>query len=420
MRCPRHSIATLSGTYIRMNIVFAHQNFPAQFGAYGLHLAKEGHKVTFATAREDAKPPQGCNLIRMKPHRAVTKGVHRFARPFENAMINAQAFANGAIAARKTGLVPDIVMAHAGWGSGTLAKAVWPACKFVSYVEWYYRWPPVDVMPDDLDFSKAEDGRALALSRNTPTLLDLAQSDMVICPTKFQADQFPPHLRKQMTVLHDGVDTQNLCPNPDARPPLGGLTLDDDCEIITYATRGMEPQRGFCAFMEALDILQKKRPKLHALIGGEDRAAYGSKPQGGESWKAHMLERLDLDMARTHFTGLLSRNDFTALLQSTHVHVYLTMPFVLSWSMIEAMSIGCPLVASDTKPVREVAPNASMANFVDHNDIPALVVAIEELLDNRKKATGKGKAARTHAVKTYSQSALWAKRTGLLEDLVRG
>ncbi len=401
-----------------MQILFAHQNFPAQFGAFGAYLARHGWEVAFITAATTATPPPGCSMVHMKPHREPTKGVHRFAYDVENAMINGQAFANAAINARKQGLQPDVVVAHSGWGSGTFAKAVWPTCKYVPYVEWYYRHPPVDALlvpttqPD-------EDARAQALARNTPTLLDLAEADLVFCPTEFQARQFPPKLRQDMRVMHDGIDTRFHAPTDSPVLPNGLAALPGDAEIVSYATRGMEPHRGFPEFMRALARLQARRPKLHAIIAGKDRIAYGPRRRDGRSWKEAMLDELDLDESRIHWTGLLPGQDYRALLQATHVHVYLSVPFVLSWSMIEAMSTGCPLVASDTPPVREAATQGEDALLVDHSDIDALAGAVETLLDDRTRARALGRAARQTALRNYATDWIWPWRSRVLSDLIR-
>ncbi len=400
-----------------MKILFSHQNYPAQFGAFGSYLAQRGWEVWFATSNLKAEVPKGCHLIKMTPHREPTKGVHRYASPLEQAMINGQAFANACIQEREKGFVPDVVVAHSGWGSGTFAKAVWPDCKYVAYVEWYYRWPPLDQVAASQDH-RTEDRRAEALARNAPTLLDLAEADLVQCPTQFQADQFPERTRDLMQVLHDGVHTRTLAPNPDAAFRPNGTALPQDAEIISYATRGMEPHRGFPQFMRALAKLQKSRPKLHAIIGGEDRVAYGPKLPEGESWKEKMLADLDLDETRLHFVGLLPRGAYTELLQTTHLHVYLTVPFVLSWSLIEAMSIGCPIVASDNAATREALDHNRTALLVDHNNQDHLVAALDRLLEDRAAAKALGNTARLVAQERYDTSWIWPCRAHQLETLV--
>lgn len=402
-----------------MHVVFSHQNYPAQFGGFGAYLASLGWRVTFFTAADGASPPGGCQMVRMKPHREPSRETHRFALGMEKAMINAQAFANAAMAARGRGVTPDLVVAHSGWGSGTFAKAVWPDCKLVSYAEWYYRYPPVDDTGEP-PLSAPEDGRANALARNTPTLLDLAEADLAFCPTRFQAEQFPDYLQDRLRVLHDGVDASRLVPDRGSRQGVAGLDLPEDAEIVTYATRGMEPHRGFPEFMRAVAALQKTRPRLHVVIGGEDRVAYGRRLPKGESWKQRMLAELDLDLSRVHFTGLMAWVNYLKLLQASHVHVYLTVPFVLSWSLIEAMSTGCALVVSDTAPVREALRNGESAEMVDHSQIPALIASITRLLDERPRAHALGDAARATVLRRYDQRWIWPARAEALDRLVNG
>lgn len=402
------------------SILFSHQNFPAQFGAFGYYLATQGWDVTFATSKLSGTVPKNCRLLQMKPHRAPAAGVHRFAVELEKAVINGQAFANSAIRAReKEGLSPDIVFAHSGWGSGTFCKAVWPDCKYVAYVEWFYNWPAVDVAPADRN-GKEEDRRAHALARNAPVLLDLAEADKVYCPTEFQAAQFPDKFRSSMVVLHDGVDVTRLAPDRSARVDLPGVDLPPDAEVVSYATRGMEPQRGFPEFMRAVAMLLEQRPKLHVIIGGEDKVSYGTQLPEGESWKARMLAELDLDLTRVHFTGRLPYPDYVRLLQATDVHLYFTVPFVLSWSLIEAMSLGCALVASDNAAVGEAIAHGESGLMVDHADLAAVVAAVSALLDDKARRHGLGDAARQAAVRKYDRNWIWPARADALHQMIRG
>lgn len=402
-----------------MKIVFAHKSFPAQFGAFGAWLAQRGWAVTFLTADQQAQPPQKCQMARTPAPAKPTPGVGHLARNFEAAMLTNQSFGAAAFALRRDhGLVPDIVMAHSGQGAGSFAKSVWPEAHFVPYLEWYYRYPHVD-QTDDIQRGPAEDGRAKAQARNTPILLDLANSDAAQAPTHFQAAQFPDLFQHHLTVLHDGVDCRRIAPDPAAALDIAGLSLPEDAELVTYATRGMELHRGFPQFMRVLERLQKRRPRLHAVIGGEDRIAYGAQLPEGQSWKQRMLAELDLDLSRVHFTGLLPRGAHIRLMQASDVHVYFTVPFVLSWSLIEAMSAGCALVASDVAPVREALAQGESALLVDHDDIDASAAAIEQLLSDRDQAVHLGATARREAIKRYDRSWLWPARAAWLEELRR-
>lgn len=402
-----------------MQIVFAHQNHPAQFGEFALYLARAGWDVLFATASKDAQPLPGCRLIRMSPHREPAEGIHRFAHGMERAMINGQAFANAAMSARARGIRPDVVVAHSSWGSGTFAKAVWPETKLVAYVEWYYTWPHIDATGTE-PHSTPEDGRAHALSRNATLLLDLVQADLAICPSRFQADRFPHRLRRNMEVMPDGLDMVRHAPADEPVRPEAASHIPEDAEILTYATRGMEPHRGFPEFCRALERLQKTRKGLYAIIGGEDRVAYGRQLPEGESWKRRMLAELDLDESRIVWTGPLPRTEYIKLLQSSHCHAYLSVPFVLSWSFLEAMCIACPLVASDTAPVREAATDGAEAVLVDHRDIGALASAIERQLDDRDAARALGKAARARIRRDHDAAWVFPMRAHRLAELARG
>jgi len=375
-------------------ILFAHKNFPAQFGAFGEWLAGEGREVVFLTQRAGATHP-AIRVVTSADHRAPAEATHRYLKGFEAGVITAQAFARAGAALRAEGFVPDVVMAHAGWGAGTFLKDVWPEALSVPYFEWYYTWPHPDRTPEDGPPGDPLDSRARSRIRNAPLWADFSTADRALCPTRFQASQFPPWMRERLTVMHDGVDTELHSPgDPPAGTPSGTPStsgrdrsilarwgIPADAEVVTSITRGMEPHRGFPETMRALASLQRRRPRLHALIGGEDRVAYGAQLPEGESWKRRMLAELDLDLSRLHFTGLMSRPDMVAVMRASDVHVYLTVPFVLSWSLLDAMSTGCLIVASDTAPVREFLEDRVTGLLVPPHDPGALAARIETALD---------------------------------------
>ncbi len=399
-------------------ILFVHSNFPAQFGFLGTRLAQAGWDVTFATARKEAASDV-MRILPLQEGREITHGLHPYLANTERAVIKGQTAARVFLAARAKGYRPDIVMAHSGWGVGLFAKDVWPEAVFVPYAEWWYNYPPVDASFLS-DFEPNEDNRLRQRIRNAPLMIDLVTADAALVPTEFQAAQFPAALRPQLTVIHDGVDTDAHAPAPQRPAQAGGVALADMAEIVTYATRGMEPQRGFPEFMRALAILLATRPNLHALIVGEDRVAYGRKLPDGDSWKTRMLAELDLDLTRVHFTGHLSRGEYLKVLQASDAHVYLTVPFVLSWSMLEAMSVGCPLVAADVAPVREFATAGETARLVDFHAPPAIAGAVSALLDDRAEARHLGQAARRLIVERYGLDRVFAEKKRWLEGLMAG
>lgn len=396
-------------------IVFAHKNFPAQFGAFGEWLAGQGREVVFLTQRAGATHP-AIRVVSCADHRAPAEGVHRYLKGFEAGVITGQAFARAGAGLRQEGFVPDVVMAHAGWGAGTFLKDVWPEALCVPYFEWYYTWPHPDRTPEDGPMGDPLDGRARSRIRNAPLWADFSTADRALCPTRFQASQFPDWMRERLTVMHDGVDTELHSPGDRGREILARWGVPADAEVVTSITRGMEPHRGFPETMRALAELQRRRPRLHALVGGEDRVAYGAQLPEGESWKARMLAELDLDLSRIHFTGLLSRPDMVAVMRASDAHVYLTVPFVLSWSLIDAMSTGCLIVASDTAPVREFLEDRVTGLLVPPHDVGALVARIEAALEGGPAMEALRARARAKVTgELDARRVIWPKKLAWLE-----
>ena len=393
------------------SILFIHTNFPAQFGLLGHRLAQAGWDVTFATRREDAAS-RSLRVVKFKDGREVTKGLHLYLANTEKAVITGQEAARVLLAEREKGYRPDIVMAHSGWGAGLFVKDIWPEAVYIPYLEWWYRYPPIDTAYDG-DFTPSVDTQLRQRIRNTPLLLDIAAGDFCLCPTRFQAEQFPEKFAPLIRVMHDGVDTALHAPAAERPGEVAGLDLAAMPEIVTYATRGMEPQRGFPQFMRALANLQTQRPGLHAIIVGDDRVAYGRQLPEGETWKSRMLAECDLDMSRTHFTGLLPRGDYIRVLQASQAHVYLTVPFVLSWSMLEAMSVGCPLVAADVAPVTEVVTHDREGVLIDFRKPGRIEAAVTALLDAPETAARLGANARALILERYELETTVAAKIAL-------
>lgn len=400
-----------------MKILFVHDNYPAQFGAFGAWLAERGWDVRFATAWTGGRADDR-RFLRYKSHRDPTEGVHPYAANFEKTTINGQAAARAFITAKEKGYAPDIVMAHSGWGSGMFARAIWPETKFIPYFEWWYTTPP----PDDLSLGAHKPDLHATLrqtTRNAPFLLDYTAAALRLCPTEFQASQFPPEMRANLTIMHDGIDVDFHAPAPTPLTEAAGLDVTAMPEITTFFTRGMEPHRGFPQFMRALAALQERRPGLHAIIGGEDRVAYGAKLPEGETWKTRMLAELEgrLDLDRIHWVGLQPRGEFVKVLQASHAHIYLTADFVLSWSMLDAMSIGCPLIVSDCPPVREFM-DESRGLMVGLHDQEALTEAIEAALEDRAGMEQRGLAARAHVAERCDRDRIYPAKEALLKGLL--
>lgn len=394
-----------------MQILFLHDNFPAQFGPIGEYLAAKGWEVVFGTARKDVRHPT-IKTFNYAPHREITKGVHPYAGAYEKAVINGQAVARACFDLKRKGYNPDVMVAHSGWGPGIFLKDVWPDARYVGYFEWYYQpnGPDVAFLNGE---PQSDDELCRTRSRNAPILADIAASDAGVVPTEWQREQFPAFLQDRLVAMHDGILTDLYAPSPGAKLKLEGLDLSGAGEIITYVARGMEPYRGFPEFMAAMEVVLKRRPGAHVVVVGEDRVAYGKKLGEGDSFKKRALESGNYDMKRLHFTGLLPRPAYLKVLQASSVHVYLTVPFVLSWSMMEAMSTGCLVVGSDTEPVRELIKDEQNGRLAPFRDSAAIADAVCDALERPDAHARMRAAARETILKSYAARDIYPKKEAL-------
>lgn len=362
-------------------------------------------EVVFVSTEEGIDVP-GIRSIQIQPTRLSGHPTHHYVQSLENAVLLGQAAYRACVGLRNEGFVPDLIYAHAGFGSGLYIKDVFPDSPVIGHFEWFYRSYGSDV--DFLSRDDVSEDEALRIrTKNAELLLELTQCDQGICPTSFQMDQFPEEFHNKLHVIHEGIDTSYFAPGDRGQLALDDLQLGGDVEIVTYATRGMEPYRGFPQFMRALTTLQKLRPRLHAVIVGADAINYGKPRDDGKSWGEAMLEELsDLDITRVHFTGSLPVESYRRVLRASHAHVYLTVPFVLSWSLLEAMSTGCSVVGSATAPVCEVVKDDETGFLTDFFDSFALANRISEVLDNQSHATDIGQAARSYMVEHYDLAAI--------------
>lgn len=397
-----------------MKFLFSHRNFPAQFRHILLELAQDPtNEIVFLTGTQNNIEIKGIKKVVYKLKREVPKNCHRYLRQYEEAVIHGQSAAEAAIKLKQQGFIPNVIYAHS-WGNSMFLKDVFPDTPQLNYCEWYYNAKGADIGFNGEIIN--EDRLALTKCKNAQLLIDLVNCDKGICPTQWQKAQIPKEFHNKIEVIHDGIDTDYFVPDENAvlKIPNTNTELSAKDEVITYATRGMEPYRGFPQFMEIAEKLLKLRPNLHVVIGGEDRVCYGPKPKNG-SFKEILLNKLDLDMSRVHFTGGLPYGEYRKLLQISSVHVYLTYPFILSWSLLEAMSIGCSIVASKTAPVEEVIKHNENGLLVDFYDIDEFVKQINYLLDNPQENLRKN--ARQTIVDNYDLKKLLPQHIEILKSL---
>ncbi|WP_226624235.1 glycosyltransferase [Alloyangia pacifica] len=392
-----------------MNILCIHQNFPGQYKHLAPELVRLGHEVTALTPK--VKEPTTWNGVRILPYPirgGSTKGIHPYLMDFETKILRGVSCCNAALSLKKDGYTPDVILAHHGWGESLFLKDVWPEARLGLYCELYHRTTP-DFLSFDPEFARGTTLRDVQRIRmkNLNNRMHEEVMDAGISPTRFQAGSFPEAWQDRLTVAHDGIDTGLVAPNPDARLDLGGgkvLTRDD--EVITFINRNLEPYRGYHIFMRALPEILRRRPNAQITLIGGDEVSYGAKAPDGQSWKQIFIDEVrgqisDADWARVHFLGRVPYGRYLSMIQVSRVHVYLTYPFVLSWSLLEAMSAGCAILASDTAPVREALSEDETGWLVDFFDRAALVDRLCALLDDPQTRARLGAAARAHIRKTY-------------------
>ena len=391
-----------------MKILFIHQNFPGQFKYLAPALVQQGHTVVAMTMQKtEAKEWQGVRLAPYTATRGTTPKVHPWISDFETKTIRAEACFRAALRIRAEGLNPDLIVSHHGWGESLFLKDVWPQAKLAIYCEFYYHPRGADVGFDP-EFPAEDAGEVCRLRlKNLNNLLHFDVADAAISPTHWQASTFPEPFRSKITVVHDGIDTEAVAPNPAVSLTLNGnIKLTRADEVITFVNRNLEPYRGYHIFMRALPELLKRRPQARVLIVGADDVSYGARPEEGKKWKDIFASEVrpqisDADWARVHFLGHIPYQHFIPLLQLSTVHVYLTYPFVLSWSLLEAMSVGCAIVASDTQPLREAIRHDDTGRLVDFFDVPGLANEVCALLDDPVARQRLGANARAFAQATY-------------------
>lgn len=391
-----------------IHILFVHQNFPAQFKHLAPALAELGHDVRALAINKNPVPAE-IDTVYYTPLRTNTPNIHPWLLDMETKTIRAEAAFSAALRLRDSGFTPDVIIAHPGWGESLFLKDVWPHARLGLYTEFYYKQDENEI-GFDKEFFKPDVSEPCRLRlKNANHDLHFLLGDSFISPTEFQRSAFPTHVQQRIDVIHDGIDTNLLCPTENAELRLNNsLVLNKNSEIITFVNRNLEPMRGYHIFMRALPKILQERPNARVIIVGGDDVSYGAKAPAGQTWKTIFLNevREQLDMSRVHFVGKIAYPNFIKLLQISSVHVYLTYPFVLSWSLLEAMSIGCAIVASNTEPVREAITHNETGRLVDFFNTGDLAAQVVDLLQNPQERQRLGKAARKFAVEHYDLQAV--------------
>jgi len=395
-----------------MKLLLIHQNLPAQFKHLIQRYARDpAHQVVgicqaHAPSADDATLPDGVVQV-YKPKRELTAGIHPYLGSLEAGVLNGQAVATRIRELYRRGFKPDLTLVHPGWGEGLYIKDVLPDRPLIGFFEFFYGARGLDA-DFDPEFPVSKDDELRIRTRNAIHLLNLDACDAGISPTHWQRQVHPAAYQSKITVLHEGIDTQEVVPDPAAIFELpNGTVLRRDMEVLTFVARSLEPYRGFHVFMRALPEILRRRPRCQVVIVGGDEVAYGRRLPEGQTWRAKMLAEVDVDADRVHFLGQLPWKAHLQLLQTSAVHVYLTVPFVLSWSMLEAMSAGCAVIGSNTAPVREVIHHGRNGLLVDFFSREQLAEAVDDLFDHPRRRQALAAAGRQTVVARYdSRDAL--------------
>lgn len=404
-----------------MNILFLHPNMPGQFK----HLARAfgaegGHRIYFVTKHKTAEIP-GVTRVTYGVKQDAHAQTHRYLRLTERAVYQGQAAWRACHQLKtKENFSPDVIIAHPGWGDALFLRDLFPQARLLNFCEFYYRAHGADVGFDPGEPLNEDDLARLRL-KNITNLNSLEQMDWGITPTVWQWSLHPKEFQPRISVLHDGVDLAQCRPNPQAEFAVHDtLRFKPGDEVMTYIARNFEPYRGFPTFMRAAELLLHERPNLHIIAVGADDVSYGKKAAEGTTYRQEWLAKTRLPRERIHFTGPLPYARLIELFQVSAAHLYLTYPFVLSWSMLEAMACGVALVASATKPVMEVVDdgrNGLLADFFSPEDVAK---KIGQLLDAPDRNTAMRAAARETVSARFDLHTILPLQMQLVRDLAAG
>jgi glycosyltransferase involved in cell wall biosynthesis len=389
-------------------LLFVHNNFPAQFGF--LAEALRGAWRCAAIGSETARALSGVPVKRWTAQRGTTPGIFPLAIRAEADLIRGYAAAECALEFRKQGFDPALIIGHPGWGEMLFLRQVFPNARYIAYCEFYYHDQGFDVGFDPESGTPDFEERSRVNGKNLGLATSYLAADQLVAPTAFQASTLPPALRARTAVIHEGVETRRIGPKAGVKVRLRtGKVLDGSMPVITFINRRFEPMRGFHIFMRALPRVLASVPEAEVvLIGADDHSVYGSAAGQNQTWKQRLLAELDgkLDLGRLHFTGWLPHREMLDALAISTAHVYLTYPFVLSWSMLEAMACECLVIGSDTGPVREVITDGENGLLVDFFDPDRLADRIIEACRNPGRFGDLRKAARRTIVRRFDRESV--------------
>jgi glycosyltransferase involved in cell wall biosynthesis len=398
-----------------MHVIFVHQNFPAQFGHIASYLVKtRGIRCSFVSQY----PPghaDGIERIQYHVQGGATEKTHYCSRTFENAIWHSHAIFE-ALRARPD-IRPDLIVAHSGFLSTTFLRELYSDSAIINYFEYYY-WTSDSDMDFRPDFPFPEINKLRARARNAILLMDLEGCDQGYSPTAWQRSRLPEIFQSKIQVIFDGIDTELWRPRPGFPRRIGNWAVPEGMKVVTYVARGMESIRGFDLFMKMAKLLGERRKDVVFVVVGQDRICYGGDQDviGNRTFKEWVLAQDNYDLSRFQFTGLLPTPVLAELFAVSDLHVYLTVPFVLSWSLMNALACGTTVLASDTAPVREMIAHGKNGLLTDFFDVEAMAKLASEVLDQPGDYKALGQSAVEMIQNQYSLEVCLPRMLQLYES----
>lgn len=407
-----------------MNLLFVHQNFPGQFVHIINYLASSGGHSIVGLGINPLKTtvPKNVNYIRYQPKQSSSALIHPFVIDIETKCIRGDACAEAALKLKKKGFKPDIIYAHPGWGESLFLKDIWPEVPLLNYQEIYYQSHGLD-HGFDAEFENKSSWKDEGMIRMKKLFLHacLDAGDWNITPTQFQKNSFPTMWHNKFSVIHDGISIDINRANISKCVSINGQVYRPGEQIITYINRALEPHRGIHTLSRAIPKILTDNPNARIIIVGDsNQAGYGPKPKTG-TWKDHFFKEIEdsYEKERVNFAGIISRSELSSMLQISAAHIYLTYPFVLSWSMLEAMSHGCIVIASSTEPVTEVIYNGKNGLLVDFFDANQLAETIKYVLNTKSLSAQIRKNAMQTILDKYNLNHCLKKQLELIKSVAK-
>ncbi|MGI9316898.1 MAG: glycosyltransferase [bacterium] len=400
-----------------IKILFIHPNFPGQFKHIIPALQQNRrYSLAYISRKRSMKGVEDILIEQYEFEKSDPKKIHRYLHYTQDAVREAQKVSIAATRLAQKGFIPDLIVGHVGWGGLLFMKDLFPQAKTIAYCELYFseQYDHAALPGEQIN----NDRKAFLRCRNLHTLMQMQSMDVGITPTRYQLESHPDSLRSRMVTVHEGVDSALCCPDPDAHFPIKdkGLLFGKNDTVITYVSRGFEPARGFFQLMESIELLCDELPDAHFLLVGGDKSFYSGDP-GVKSYRQQALEKYKIDPDRVHFTGRLVHEGFRRVAQISSAHIYLTRPLFLSWSVVEAMSMGAPIVASDESLVREFMTHEQDALLVDYFSPRDIADSVNRLVKDKDLARRLGENARQKITEQFDIQITVSKWLSIIERL---